>query len=201
MALFSLGAEARVDQKGGRIIKRRLAKAYRHPLLDKRLRHSRTLREAKVLSKLSGIIPVPEVIEVSESSITMTALPGRPLKDVLGKETAARYGREMGMLVGRLHARGIIHGDLTTSNFIAGKTLGMIDFGLSFFSAKAEDKAVDLHLLREALSAKHWAAASAAWRAFTSGYRREEPKAAEILAHLQKVEKRGRHKAKTKRIA
>ena len=31
-----------------------------------------------------------------------------------------------------------------------------IDFGLGFFSNKTEDKAVDLHLLKQALESKHY---------------------------------------------
>ena len=39
---------------------------------------------------------------------------------------------------------------------IKGDEISFIDFGLSFFSTKVEDKAVDLHLLKRALDSKHF---------------------------------------------
>ncbi len=66
--------------------------------------------------------------------------------------------KEIGNLIGKMHNQNIIHGDLTTSNMIVNsneKKIYFIDFGLSFFSEKIEDKAVDLHLLKRALESKH----------------------------------------------
>src|SRR3989338_6220467 len=54
-----------------------------------------------------------------------------------------------------IYNNNIIHHDLTTSNMISKKDkIFFIDFGLSFFSTKIEDRAVDLHLLKEALESK-----------------------------------------------
>ena len=59
----------------------------------------------------------------------------------------------IGEAIGRLHANGVMHGDLTTSNVMLHKNvdniqldlncLYIIDFGLSYISENLEDKAVD----------------------------------------------------------
>lgn len=56
----------------------------------------------------------------------------------------------MGRAVATLHDGGLVHGDLTTSNLLLRPVPGgadevvVIDFGLAFNSALAEDRAVDL---------------------------------------------------------
>lgn len=65
--------------------------------------------------------------------------------------------KQIGENIAKLHDVEIIHGDLTTSNMILqGSKVYFIDFGLGFISPKVEDKAVDLHVLRQALEAKHF---------------------------------------------
>ena len=43
-----------------------------------------------------------------------------------------------------------------TNDMIYDKKIYLIDFGLSLYSNKPEDKAVDLHLLKQALESKHY---------------------------------------------
>jgi len=95
-----------------------------------------------------------------------------------------------------LHNHLIIHGDLTTSNMILNKEIYFIDFGLSFFSEKAEDKAVDLHLLKEGLESKHYRIWEECFRCALEAYRKEANKSSETLKRLEIVEKRGRYRAK-----
>ncbi|MBI3037098.1 Kae1-associated serine/threonine protein kinase [Candidatus Woesearchaeota archaeon] len=79
----------------------------------------------------------------------------------------------------------------------SGNKVYFIDFGLSLFSNKDEDKAVDLHLFRQALSSSHskiaekcFAVAIAAYKeANSSGWKA-------VLNRLEKVEGRGRNKGK-----
>jgi Kae1-associated kinase Bud32 len=61
-----------------------------------------------------------------------------------------------GELIGRLHAHGIIHGDLTTSNIIfkEGK-LYLIDFGLSYLDKTVEARGVDVHVLFQTFESTH----------------------------------------------
>ncbi|KAL7411808.1 kinase-like domain-containing protein [Mrakia frigida] len=72
----------------------------------------------------------------------------------------------IGSQLALLHLTDIIHGDLTTSNMMIrplepsspsspSYELVMIDFGLSFSSTLAEDKAVDLYVLERAFSSTH----------------------------------------------
>ncbi len=68
-----------------------------------------------------------------------------------------------------------------------------IDFGLGFESTKVEDRAVDLHLIKEALEAKHFARAEKFWKAVIEGYK-ISGKFRETVKRLEVVEKRGRYK-------
>ena len=152
MNLIAKGAEAELFLDGKIIVKNRIAKSYRIKDLDIFLRKSRTKREAKILSKLN--IAAPELIKVSDSSIEMSYVEGEKVRDILDKNLS--ICKEIGQKIAKLHNQGIIHGDLTTSNMIYNNEVYIIDFGLSFFSHKIEDKAVDLHLLRQALESKHY---------------------------------------------
>jgi Kae1-associated kinase Bud32 len=71
-----------------------------------------------------------------------------------------------------------------------------IDFGLGYFNGKYEDKAVDIHLLKQALEAKHFKKWEILYKEFEKGYRLINKKEAEkTLNQLNKVEKRGRYKS------
>ena len=67
-----------------------------------------------------------------------------------------------------------------------------IDFGLSFHSLRIEDKAVDLHLLRQALESKHYQHWEKLFKAIIESYKSKDKE--KILKQLEKVEKRGRYK-------
>ena len=69
-----------------------------------------------------------------------------------------------------------------------------IDFGLGFISSKIEDKAVDLHLLREAFEAgfsKNW---EALFDSVKKGYSNDYKDSHLVLERFKDVEKRGRYK-------
>jgi len=68
----------------------------------------------------------------------------------------------------------------------------LIDFGLGFHSSKIEDKAVDLHLIKQALESKHFKHFQALFKAFLSSYNPKDK--VKILSQLEKVELRGRYK-------
>ena len=68
----------------------------------------------------------------------------------------------------------------------------IIDFGLGFISPKIEDKAVDLHLIKQALEAKHFKFHSQLFESFLKGYNPKDK--VKILKQLEKVEARGRYK-------
>ena len=101
----------------------------------------------------------------------------------------------IGKNIAKLHDADIIHGDLTTSNMIlSGKeVVYFIDFGLGFISKKIEDKAVDLHLLKQALEAKHFTHWETLFKEVINGYSSSKDSKL-VLKQLEKVEKRGRYK-------
>jgi TP53 regulating kinase-like protein len=66
-----------------------------------------------------------------------------------------------------------------------------IDFGLSFVSKKLEDKAVDLHLFRQALESRHHRIWEKCFSEFSKAYGDKA-----VLKRLEIVEARGRNKHK-----
>jgi len=159
MKQFPLGAEAVVRVENGKVVKERISKSYRHPSIDFKLRRLRTRREAKLLQKAGSFVPQVEDVDEKKMTITMSLLEGDLLRDVLaklGKKEFEKVLVSLGKHIGSLHGKNIIHGDLTTSNVIVkGEEVYLIDFGLGCVSDKIEDKAVDLHLLGQALESKH----------------------------------------------
>src|SRR3989344_4979866 len=147
--LIAQGAEAKIFLEGNAVIKNRFQKKYRIRQLDDRLRGFRTRREAKVLEKLGAIgFPAPKLIDCDEKeNLTIKKINGKLLKNIINGKNYGRYCNEIGVNVSVLHNNHIIHGDLTTSNMILknkNNEVYFVDFGLSFFSQKVEDKAVDL---------------------------------------------------------
>lgn len=195
------GAEAKLYLEDGEIIKDRIKKDYRIKEIDDRLRKFRTRREAKVISKLHAIdFPGPKLIDCDEKEIiSMEYIDGPKLRDILDTSNYARISEEVGKKVAIMHNNHMIHGDLTTSNMIFRDEVYFIDFGLSFFSHKIEDKAVDLHLLKQALESKHYKIWEKCFKAVIHGYKKEAKDAEHILERLKQVEGRGRYKQKKKR--
>lgn len=111
------------------VVKVRQAKPFRHPVLDQKLREQRTVREARALVRCRKFqVPAPVVYAVDRASCTivMERVPGLSAKEVIHACTDAamrnavggRVLQAMGEIVGLLHQGDMIHGDLTTSNFI-----------------------------------------------------------------------------------
>ena len=87
----------------------------------------------------------------------MEFIDGKKLSDSLESQDYKKICKQIAENITKMHNSGIIHGDLTTSNMIfKNNQVYFIDFGLAFHSSKVEDKAVDLHLLKQALEAKHF---------------------------------------------
>jgi Kae1-associated kinase Bud32 len=201
MLKIAQGAEAVLYRDGEKVIKERLSKGYRIPQIDHALRGFRTRREAKVLERLTALnFPAPHLLDVSDKKMTlaMDFIAGEKLRDVLeGAEDSPELAKTVGRLVGTLHAEDIIHGDLTTSNMILEQkthALKFIDFGLSFFSDKVEDKAVDLFLLNRALESKHFRIYPGVFEKVLEGYCETNPEAQAVLQRYNAVMKRGRNK-------
>lgn len=196
--LIAQGAEAKLFLEDGKIIKERFSKSYRIKEIDDKLRGFRSRREAKILQKLEIInFPSPKLIKSDGiETISISRIEGKLVKDVLEISDYKKLCEEIGKKVAILHNNLIIHGDLTTSNMILGKEINFIDFGLSFFSEKSEDRAVDLHVLKEALESKHYKIWEDAFKHFLGAYGKEAKNSGETLKRLEAVEKRGRYRAK-----
>jgi TP53 regulating kinase-like protein len=221
--ILSSGAEAVIYLENNKITKDRISKRYRLEELDKKIIKQRTKAETKILKKAGEIINVPLPEDQKEiDKIIMPFIDGLKLSDNLDsfeEKEQEKIMVELGKTVAKLHKENIIHGDLTTSNMIyvkekseindsssgrAGNTghLGdgggkifIIDFGLGYFNGKYEDKGVDLHLLKQALEAKHFKNWKTLFKEFEVGYLSIEPKEGQkVIDKLKAIEKRGRYK-------
>jgi len=195
MKIIQQAAEAIILKYKNKVIKNRIKKSYRIAEIDNKLRKQRTKKEAKLLEKLQDIIKVPKLIKVKDEKIIMQHIEGKKLSENLDKiKNKSSVTKQIGQTISTLHNNNIIHGDLTTSNMLWTKDnkLFFIDFGLSFHSSRIEDKAVDLHLLRQALEAKHFSCWKNVFNSIIKSYDANDKN--KILSQLEKVEARGRYK-------
>jgi len=204
MKRISQGAEAIIylDKKNNLIVKDRISKSYRHSELDKKIIKKRTKAETKILEKVSEIIDSPKPKTSKEiNKIIMPFIDGKKLSQHLNKFSLKKQ-REIikiiGTSVAKMHRENIIHGDLTTSNMIyveKEKKVYFIDFGLGFQNGKIEDKGIDIHLLKQALEAKHFKNWEILFEEFERAYNSfEYPKSKKIFERLRAIEKRGRYR-------
>lgn len=202
MELIAQGAEAKLFRDKNKIIKERISKEYRLAHLDISLRRFRTRREAKILGRLDELsFPAPKLHDFSDKrmTITMDFLEGEKVKDALLKapEQFEILAKQIGNNIATLHKEDIVHGDLTTSNMLVkNETVSFIDFGLSQFSEKVEDKAVDLFLLDRALESTHFNVHPQIFDRILAQYSQEYSLSKDVLERLEKVQKRGRNKNK-----
>ncbi len=196
MKLMAQGAEGKLFEVDNKIIKDRISKGYRLPEIDAKLRKQRTKKEANLLDKANRIgINVPRVLNIKDHILEMEKIEGIKVRDCLTSDV--KLAEEIGKLAAKMHSADIIHGDLTTSNMInSNGKIYFIDFGLGDFSAKVEDKAVDLHLFKECVKSTHYEHWKACWEHFREGYEKENKELAkEVFARLEQVERRGRYKS------
>lgn len=197
-APIARGAEAVISRVGDTIVKLRVRKGYRLPEIDLKIRKSRTRLEARLLQEARRAgVPVPNVLECDEEAgkLVMEFVDGGRLKELFSSGRGDGLCRTIGKEVGLLHAAGIAHGDLTTSNMILkdGKVY-LIDFGLAKKTKSVEDFAVDLHLLERALTSAHCGIAEKCFGEVLKEYLRIMP--GSVVERLKEIEKRGRYKAR-----
>ena len=204
--LLCRGAEA--DIIGGEwqgldaVFKVRRPLKYRIPVLDGSIRLQRTVHEAQMIHAAGRAgLHVPRLfyVDPGEATIVMERIEGERVKDLVGEVSsaeAARIFREIGRDVARLHSSRIVHGDLTTANVIRRRSsLVYVDFGLSTYSTRVEDFAVDLRLIKETIAGAHAGESSAAIRSLTKGYLigAGAKRARAVFAQLRSIERRGRY--------
>ena len=108
------------------IAKERFRKTYRHSTLDQRLTKQRTVAEARSCARVRRLgirTPLTYLTDVSSGLVVMERLSGCTAKEEIKRLTAAGdhaaligLASSIGDVVARLHAGGLVHGDLTTSN-------------------------------------------------------------------------------------
>ena len=173
------------------VIKRRIRKGYRHPVLDTSLRRGHTRKEVRLMRRARlGGVSVPAVLDVWEDSIMMEFIDGEKLANILDAERMRAFGE----MVCRLHSSHIAHNDLTPYNAIVTPQgrICLIDFGLAEYTHDVEDYAVDLYVLKRSLKSltEEW---ELLWESFLTGYRECEL-ADRVIRRLAVVEARGRYK-------
>ncbi|KAI1344920.1 tyrosine protein kinase [Xylariaceae sp. FL0016] len=233
-------------------LKYRPPKPWRHPTLDARLTRHRILSEARILAKCRREgVGVPAVYALSEAAgwLMLEWISGAPVRVGINEFLAQRREEErkqgrtgnvevtgereddvelvrlmgkIGRAVGKLHAVGVVHGDLTTSNMMlrpwergrepanghgASKReepdgegpldgdIVIIDFGLASQSSSDEDRAVDLYVLERAFASTHPRAEGLFTKTLESSYKGTFKQAPVVLKKLEEVRMRGRKRS------
>ena len=202
MKLVNRGAEADVYSttwnKKKAILKIRKTKSYRNTLLDQKIRKQRTVRESQILSQVKSFgvsTPLIYFLDTNKCSILMQQIDGKIVRDLRDSEIV-KICREIGKTVGIMHKNGIMHGDLTTSNFIVEKKkLFLIDFGLANRTEKPDDHAIDLRLFKEILNSAHAKVMEKSWKNFQKGYSKSvgTKYCKKVLDLVAVIESRGRY--------
>ena len=206
IAVISVGAEAvliRGKWLGLDAIKKvRIPKNYRNRELDARLRKVRTALEARLMfeaRKVGVASPALYDVDLDECYIIMEYIEGVKLRDMLARMGASEIKeifRSLGKYAGKLHASGMVHGDLTTSNVImSGDVPFLIDYGLGAFTYSREERAIDLHILLRSLESTHYSLSNLAFKEFLKGYSEilEEKEVNAILEKVKEIRSRGRY--------
>ncbi len=186
------------------LVKHRISKSYRHPHLDRRLRESRTVTEARlVLAALEAGVRVPAVflVDTEDTVAVVERIEGQLLRDIIEREGATEHViklvEEVGYMAGILHENDIVHGDLTTSNVVVttDDKPFIIDFGLASHSSEEEDKAVDVHLFLRSLESTHPEHVDKLYEAFLRGYARARgpDRALKVKRLVEKIRLMGRY--------
>ncbi|CAI5737280.1 unnamed protein product [Hyaloperonospora brassicae] len=209
--LVSQGAEAKLFETdfAGRacIVKERVKKSYRLPVLDKKLSHRRLVQEARCILKCrrAGVLtPVLFLVDEDKGRLYLEKVQGGSLKHYLQRvfERDPKYGPsalkmayQIGEAIAKMHDADIVHGDLTTSNMMLSSDdatdVTMIDFGLANSQPLPEDKAVDLYVMERAFASTHVNSEHLVEEVLRA-YRAKSRRADAIFQKLSQVRLRGR---------
>jgi Kae1-associated kinase Bud32 len=186
-------------------LKERDAKSYRPKSLDERLRRERTRTEARLLveARRAGVrTPIIYDIDLIKHRLVLEELPGPTLKELIDASKSEAGPllvpiRAFGTTLGQLHAAGISHGDLTSSNVLfpsgpAGSP-AFIDLSMGARNAGVEELGIDIHLVEEDLKALHPKGTTLV-RTFLQGYREANPDhQAAVLRRAREIRGRVRY--------
>uniref|UniRef100_A0A1A8LUL8 non-specific serine/threonine protein kinase n=2 Tax=Nothobranchius TaxID=28779 RepID=A0A1A8LUL8_9TELE len=216
--LVKQGAEGRVyrAQFLGKptIVKERFRKRYRHPVLDEKLTHRRTVQEVRSILRCrrAGIsAPVVYFVDYTSHCIFMEEIAGSStVRDHIVSTQQANSCKELelqqlaeriGRILAKMHDEDVIHGDLTTSNMLLRRSsqdtesdLVLIDFGLSYISSLPEDKGVDLYVLEKAFLSSH-PNTNVLFEKLLQSYTKSSKKSPAVIKKLDEVRLRGRKRS------
>uniref|UniRef100_A0A8C6PDP1 non-specific serine/threonine protein kinase n=1 Tax=Nothobranchius furzeri TaxID=105023 RepID=A0A8C6PDP1_NOTFU len=216
--LVKQGAEGRVyrAQFLGKptIVKERFRKRYRHPVLDEKLTHRRTVQEVRSILRCrrAGIsAPVVYFVDYTSHCIFMEEIAGSStVRDHIVSTQQANSCKELelqqlaeriGRILAKMHDEDVIHGDLTTSNMLlrcssqdTESDLVLIDFGLSYISSLPEDKGVDLYVLEKAFLSSH-PNTNVLFEKLLQSYTKSSKKSPAVIKKLDEVRLRGRKRS------
>ncbi len=206
--LLSEGAEAKIYLEKNKnkkiILKERIKKNYRHKKLDEKIVYSRTKKEYKILKKLEEntknktSLFFNKAIEYKKNKLKLQYIEGKELqkKDYENKKII----REIAKKIFLMHKNKIIHGDITPKNILKTKEekIYFIDFGLSYFSERIEDKVYDLYMTKETFSQKFYKKLLEEYKTL---YKKEneEKKFLLLEERIKRIEERGKNKKKNKK--
>ncbi|XP_034540316.1 EKC/KEOPS complex subunit TP53RK [Notolabrus celidotus] len=216
--LLKQGAEARVYRAvflgKPTIVKERFPKRYRHPVLDEKLTHRRTVQEVRSILRCrrAGIAtPAVYFVDYTTHCIFLEEIVGSlTVRDHIAsaQQSGSCTGPELeplakqiGQILAKMHDEDVVHGDLTTSNMLLRRApregesdLVLIDFGLSYISALPEDKGVDLYVLEKAFLSTH-PNTEALFEKLLKSYAASSKKSAAVIKKLDEVRLRGRKRS------
>ncbi len=185
------------------IIKERSPKRYRPAELDAKIRFYRTAHEPQLIheAKKAGIsTPAIYLVDMKNAAITMEFVEGKQMKRVLpnvSRKEKQELCTRIGVLIGKMHRHGMIHGDLTTSNMILGvkDKIFLVDFGLGEKNNELEARGVDLHLLKRSLLSTHYQFAEECFMNILRGYSQILGKEVveKVVEKINEIERRGRY--------
>ena len=192
--IIGVGAESKIVQITPEVLEKiRVSKLYRIEKLDLKLRKFRNKREFKILNKLyENSVNVPKPISIDEKNISFRFefICGNVLKSCLTKKILFDAFNQIILM----HNLNVVHGDLTTLNMMKkGDKIYLIDFGLSNFSLKIEDRAVDLNLFFNCIKNEHPNFYKYKID-LLSIYEKEVNKGNLVIKRLENLEMRGRNK-------
>ncbi|XP_017296882.1 EKC/KEOPS complex subunit TP53RK [Kryptolebias marmoratus] len=215
--LVKQGAEARLYRTRflGKptIVKERFPKRYRHPELDEKLTHRRTVQEVRSILRCrrAGIsAPVVYFVDYTSHCIFLEEVLGSvTVRDFIAstqqsascKEELQQLAQRIGQILAKMHDEDVVHGDLTTSNMLLRRgpedtesDLILIDFGLSYISALPEDKGVDLYVLEKAFLSTH-PNTELLFEKLLKSYSASSRKSSAVIKKLDEVRLRGRKRS------
>ena len=185
------------------VVKIRFPKKYRPAELDEKIRNYRTAHEPQLMheAKKAGV-PTPTIflVDMKNAAITMEFVEGKQVKQVLPLVSMTEKQKlcvSVGVLIGKMHKRGVVHGDLTTSNMILSSEgkIFLVDFGLGEKNTEVEARGVDLHLMKRTLQSTHYKFAEECFKHVLKGYSEVlgGEDAEKVIEKMREIERRGRY--------